>query len=525
MSLFGGQQAPVMPNLNQTQATSIFTQVTQSGVAATLFIFSPRFIPNQYRRPYDYRLGDGVKSAIADKVDRRLRGGSYSTTDTFLLDIPEARGAVLPATIGTPINLQAFSEFWTFLLVVDNENGLTPTGFQTTLPTRVIYAGWFVNEPVAKKNLSQSYVLNPSSMLVVAHQTVLSLRQTMGPTGYQGVDVISDYDFAPTSSLQSINPAGENVYDLNPAEVIKVSATSPDLEGTIGIWATPVAAREKALTIPTELQDPTRHLSHLVSQAIETPILTLNGFNGAEAIDTFMGGQVALSSFGALLGQAIPTVLTKIQCNQPISLGEVCQIYPQLNYQVINIPTMPSYDIIDTAAPTASNVFSSLLYAAMPGILAQYGLAEIAFRYNSYAHQPGGLGSMGEKRGVYELQNIAPLYQCNQNEIQAKWVTMQTYLDVTLFPIIKTAAGDFDLMVHCSIGGVSLIHLNLLDHAPVQGFVENNNLLGGINTATVGSDKDVSNNSAQLVSMVNDLVPLTQSQDRGMQPGFLQSLL
>ena len=102
---------------------------------------------------------------------------------------------------------------------------------------------------------------------------------------------------------------------------------------------------------------------------------------------------------------------------------------------------------------------------------------------------------------------------------------MQTYLDVTLFPIIKTAAGDFDLMVHCSIGGVSLIHLNLLDHAPVQGFVENNNLLGGINTATVGSDKDVSNNSAQLVSMVNDLVPLTQSQDRGMQPGFLQSLL
>ena len=525
MSLFGGQQAPVMPNMNQTQTTSFFTNVAQNGPSATLFIFSPRFIPNQHRRPFDYRFSDGVKTAIADTVDRRMRGGSYSTADTFLLNIPDARGAILPSTIGTPINLQAFSEFWSFLLVVDNDNGLTPAGFQMVLPTRVIYAGWFVNEPVTQKNLSQSYVLNDGAVLVVAHQTILSLKQVMGPSGYQGVDVISDYDFAPTTPLQAINPEGENVYDLNPTEVVKASTTSPDLEGTIGTWSTPVAAKAKSLTIPTELQDPTRHLSHLVSQAVETPILTMNGMSGMDSVDAFMGGQVTLSTFGALLGQATPTVLTKINCNQPISLGEVQQIYPQLNYQVIKIPTMPSYELTDTAAPTASNVFSSLLYSAMPGILAQYGLAEIAFRYNSFARQSGGLGSIGDKRGVYELQNIAPLYQCNQNELQAKWITMQTYLDVAVFPIIKTTAGEFDLMVHCSIGGVSLIHLNLLDHAPAHGFVENNNLLGGISTVTVGSDRDVTNNSAQLVSMINDLAPLSQVQDRGMQPGFMQSLL
>ena len=77
------------------------------------------------------------------------------------------------------------------------------------------------------------------------------------------------------------------------------------------------------------------------------------------------------------------------------------------------------------------------------------------------------------------------------------------------------------IIVHCSIGGVSLIHLNLLDFASVHGFVETNNLLGGLNTPLVGTVSNFNNNAIQLANFTRRVLP---SGEDNTQPSLFADL-
>lgn len=482
--------------------------------SAILILFSPRIIPDQTRRSYTYKFGEGFKSSLFDRIDAGLKGVPQNNIGSFMLDCPDARGAILPEARGQNINLKTFSNYWTFVLIVDNDTPLGGKNFPTVMPSRTLYTGWCTGEPVTKKNFSSGHVLNEGCVLAVTHQTVLNMKQTFGYTGgYQGVDVMGDYDFAAGTVLQNMQNSSEAVYDLNPGTVVQSVIPSQDMDGLIQVTSQAVAAKPKSLVIPTELNDPAQHLSHLVSQAVQTAKVTANGFgyNGTPDFDIFSGGDTIMSTFGSLLGCATPSLISSLHPDQPFTIGEVVQKYPDLQFQVSYIPAESQYDITSSAGVSARNVYTTILYSALPGILVQYGLSEIAFRYNSYTREAGGLGSIGDERGMFQLQNIASLYVCNQNELYAKWDSLQTYLKMTLFPIIKDTVGDFDLMVHCAVGGVSLINLNLFNFTAEQGFIETNNLLGGLNTSTVGEQGELTNNATQLYSMMSDLSQQQQS--------------
>lgn len=491
-----------------TSATVLGHRQFAQRPSAILLLFSPRSIPDQVRRSYTYKFGEGFKSALFERMDKGIKGLPQTNISNLMLDCPDARGAILPEAKGQSINLKTFGDQWTFVLIVDNDNRLNQQGVPGIMPSRTLYTGWCTTEPVAKKNFSAGHVLNELCVLSVTHQTVLNVKQVFGQMGgYQGIDVMGDYDFAPGQVLQNMQNSAQAVCDLNPSKVVSSIIPSPDLEGSIQVMSQSVGALPRSLVIPTELNDPAQHLGHLVGQAVQTARVTANDFGSysAPSFDIFSGGDTVISVFGSMLGSATPSLISSLQPDQPFTIGEVIQKYPDLQFQVAYIPHASQYDITTSSGASARNVFTTLLSSALPGILVQYGLAEVAFRYNSYTRETGGLGSMGGERGMFELQNIAALYVCNSNELVAKWENFKAYLKLTLFPIIKDTVGDFDLMVHCAVGGVSLINLNLFNYAAEQGFVETNNLLGGLNTPTVGENTELSNNAGQLYSMMSDL--------------------
>lgn len=524
MGLFD-EPTPTLNNNATISGAQYLSKLNTAGTAsATVFFFSPRQIPDQHRRPYDYKFGEGFYDAVEQRIDNRMKGAPSSQMDSYLLDCPEARMAIMPSTQGIPTKLSSLSDFWTFLIVIDNDSAITPAALQSVVPSRTLLSGWCVNEPVTKTNFSQGYTPNPMCLLTVTHQTVLNFRQSFGMGGFRSADVMSDYDYAPYSVLYNIQSEVDRPFDLNPATVSKAVIANKDLEGTVSVAHMPLPSAPGSVTIGTELADPIQHLSTLVNPAIDTPLLGSDGRGSGldNGLDFFSGGSVMQSTYSALLGNAQPQIyLSKLDVEQPFTVSELQQTYPNLNIQVINIPVTAQYDQTSNAAPTRNNVLTSMLASAFPGILAQHGLAEVAFRYNSSIRQPGGLGSIGGKRGMYELQNISTLYNCNQNTIQAKWNNLQAYLELDLFPIILNTAGHFDLMVHCSIGGVSLIHLNLLDFASVHGFVETNNLLGGLNTPLVGTVSNFNNNAIQLANFTRRVLP---SGEDNTQPSLFADL-
>lgn len=482
--------------------------------SAILLLFSPRIIPDQTRRSYTYSFGEGFRDSLFQRMDNGIKGVPQTNISNFMLDCPNARGAILPESRGQHVNLRAFSDCWTFVLIVDNDKRMNTPDIPCISPSRTLYVGWCTSEPAARKNYSAGHVLNESCVLSVTHQTVLNVKQVFGVGGgYQGIDIMGDYDFAPGSVLQNMQNSAQPVYDLNPGTVMSSVVASTDLTNSIHVTSQGVSARPRALIIPTELNDPAQHLSHLVGNAVQTAKLTANGFGSvmpAPSFDIFSGGDTIMSTFGSLLGSATPSLITDLRPDQPFTIGEVLQKYPDLQYQVSYIPTTSQYELTTTESVSARNVYTTILYSALPSILVQFGLSEVAFRYNSYTREVGGLGSMGGERGVFQLSNIASLYQCSTNEMTAKWDSFKSYLKLTIFPIIKDTAGDFDLMVHCAVGGVSLINLNLLNNMVSDtGFVETNNLLGGLNTPTVGEQYELTKNATELYSMMSDL---TQNQ-------------
>ena len=271
-----------MDNFNGTIPTlpsdsgKIVQMMGNGSSSAYLFLFSPREMTAQYRRPYDYKFNDKFRGDLSDLITRNMSGVS-SLVDDFMLNSADARTSVLPTATAIPLSSAPFNQCWTFLLVVDNDELVTPFGFSKTHPSRIYYMGWCIDEPVTRKNLSQEYVPNPSAIFQTAHHTVLCSRGNFGPdTGYVATDVMSDYDYAPTSVVTQMHHADQTPYDLNPSKVANEIVTSPlgiienltndeyaNVSPSISVCANPLMTQATPLQVDTSLNDPTRHLGNI----------------------------------------------------------------------------------------------------------------------------------------------------------------------------------------------------------------------------------------------------------------------
>ena len=497
LNLFG------MENAMNAKPIQMLNQVgfaNQRRGKASLFLMSRRMIPDQFRRPHMYNFGGEFRMALQDNMAQAQRPG-YNSLSALMVNDRTAKAAIMPTTQGQQVNLNMFSEYWTYVLVCDNDNNLSPLGTISSIPSRMLYSGWVVDEPVAKQNMSAQYVPNPAAIFQTTHHTTLTVQQSYTQNGmFNRTETTGDYDYlAPVA--QQLQVDGQQLFDLMPDKVVNGIVEDPVNPYAFQNAHAPITAYAKSIEIPTELNAPAYHLQKIVGGMADM----VRHIASPAQSDLAIGNDVALSVLATTLNPGHNTVLSDLDPSVPFAFGELLQKYGDaLEIVVCQQPADIQYDLVSANAPSRRNVLSSIVSSSMPPLLAQFGLAEVAFRFNSSVAAVGGLGSTNGERGVFKLLNLATLYAGSDIEMSTAWDNLQRYLRMTLFPIIKENGGEFDLYLHCSLAGVSLVNLQLLDEIQERGLLETNNLLGGLNTPLIGGQLELQTNAGQLFGAVKD---------------------
>lgn len=485
------------------QSVQYMSNNNLSNTKASLFLFSQRQIPDQVRRPHAYNFDGEFRMDLQNNIERNIRGQLYNHLDTLMPESIQAKHAVLPAAQGDQLRLQEFNEMWTFILVVDNGNSPSILGTRS-FPGRMIYSGWVIDDPVYPLNTGHGVVPNPNAVFYIAHNTIIACPTIFTPQGFtNNPDVTGDYDYLPGQIAQQVQVDGSSLYCLSPKQLI-----GSIIEGdgaTMSISPTPLTAYSKSIEFSTDINNPVQHLSTLVGAVGDS--VKMNKVNGSsyDILDSF-NNKTILEVMGSMVNTGINHTPGMLDPREPIPFSILLQRFNNdIDIVVCKRPFECQYDLGSPVQATRRNVFTALLAESVPSILANCNLAEIAFRYNSYERPDGGLGSIGNERGIFQLMNIATLYQCDQAKLSSCWDQFQYQMKMMLFPVIETNGGHFDLTMHCSLAGASLINLIMLDEVRDHGLLETNNLLGGLNTPLIGNTSIVTNNASQLFGVVQDV--------------------
>lgn len=502
--------ADFQPMMNQQPVAAMgatnFTVNTNT--KAVLFLLSQVDIPDQVRRPHLYQFNGQFRMDVNEAIDRQVkRHTPAADLEAMMLDSTAARSSIIPSADAQIINAQSFRERWTFVLVVDNDNGImNQINMVKTIPSRMLYSGYVDGEPFTVGMNGQN-VFNPAAIYSTTHHLTLSANTVLGANGaVQSIDTAGDYNYVDGILAQNLTTNGLQLYNTSPYAVVKSITTDPQTAQAFNLTAAPISAYRKAVEVPTELNSPSYHLRHIV-QGLTNAKRTMNGGTDFGTIDIFAGNDLFLGNLTAMMTQSANSIVDQLDPSMPFSFETLQQKYGnRLDVVIMRQPKGMQIDLSSPAGPTPRSVFSSILATSVPPLLAQFGLCEIAFVYDSWVRPDGGLGSTNGKRGVMQVFTAASLYPVvNESEIKAMVDRMSLYLDYTVWPIILQNTGHFRVNMHCSLAGASLVDLNFHDNVSEPGYIHSSNLLGGINSPLLGTSSDLHANASSMVEIINDV--------------------
>lgn len=474
-----------------------------NGVRVTLYLFKPQIIQDFTRRSHVYKFSDSNMSMqLFDNVTGALNGMPQTNITTLMLPSTEAKSAVLPSATGDFVTLSKLSEYWKFLLIIDNEAGVTPmdTMMSSRIPTRTMCFGMVVgDEPVS--SMFGKHNLNPFALYTIQHFTKLAMNQAHGFNGtYIGMDVINDYNIVHPDIAETCNANMSTLFDNRPHALSSSVIADPTMQGSFSNRPVAISGK-KPLVVDTELSSPTHHLGTVVRGMVDsmTSVVGANNYslNYGSASDVIMDTFSSLTASGT-----VAPYFAGIDPTDTLTGSDLMSRYGDaMEVVVVNQNSTPSYDLSGDVAPTKRNVFTSVISGAMPFLMVTCGLSDISFRYNSSVRDP-----LTATKGIFTVQNIASINgSTDNNYLQRSWSSFEGYIRNTVFPIIQTNCGEFDLTVYSSVGGISLVDLKLLDEMPEGGFIETNNMLGGLNSQLIGDMGVVNSNSSELYSTLTNI--------------------
>lgn len=464
-----------------------------NGKRAVLFIFSPRHIEDHYKRPLLYNFN----MEFSENAANLLVGGNNKRNLSQLLASNVSNGAIVPSMTGIKFNTSMYSNQWSFLLIVTNDD-VNPAIQQMNSGNRkCIYIGLFTDEPVNPNTLNfVQPTINPNSTLVITRKLILNRLNTFHATRGKIVkdDLMSDVEnYYHDENI--INQNDHKLFNIQPNNIIKKSM--PDQNGGIALtdhngFDSPLIDPEDS-KLETVQNSPKKQLGiigkALLSsldyydyESIEQEMLDVDN-NYSETLkenaEAFMNNNCFILSDNIGLK------------NNRYSLGEIINRYNPDIYPIIS-PAKTGAQIIPQDVNSPTSIFSSLITATIPSFLTRVGLSGVSFMYNSYYD-------------AMKLLHIESLIPVEDSKLKFKWESLLKILKFELFQIIEASVGPFDLMVNSFINGSSYVRLQLLDESvlPSDYIFEENNTLGGITSPGIGNFDSFANNSRDLNNFIN----------------------
>ena len=479
---------------NAVSAVGFQAQALGSSNRATLLLFQNRFIPNQYRRPLQYRFGREFLNDMVETISKSANR-PWSIMDTYMPQSFNAKAAILPNATGNLVDLRSMSDQWTFVLIIDEDDGMGVFSGRNGVASRYMYSGWVVDEPV-----SMTSTINMGAVLNFTRYVCLNERPlSLGMYGVKKtVETQDNWEYANSSILQQTVRDGSALFDMTPGKLmdsVEVGGFGSDNFQYSPNPNSQITPSRFSAEFDPSLGNPTYQLSRIVD-GFRT------GLNSAkESKDDLLVTQdeTMFSAARNAMGTGAHNVsLLGVDPSQPMTIGTLNAKFPNLFVQVFRMPFDVTYNLTDSGSASKRNVFTSIVTSSLPSMMIDVGIMEVSFRYDSY--DPTFVGPSNLNPGAIELKNISMFYPTDEENKMRAWDKLVGTMKVCLFPVIRENAGHFSLMVNSSIASATLVNLSLYDEMPEGGFIESNNLLGGIGTDLVGDSNQYQHNACELVN-------------------------
>lgn len=472
--------------------------------SAVMYLFSPRIFSDQAKRPFMYNFDGNFTQAAVDAVQYHAQHRDSSRI-VAMVSNPQYTGSMMPTSHPDHmLSLRTISHQWTFMLVVNNDK-TSPEGITRSMADNLqLYYGYFLDEPINPNFHMGRVTYNPTAQLVVTHKTIVNKTPWMGQYG-QGsrLDTAANLDIIPTRSMGYMLDRPTTL--IRPQELY--GSVSVDMEGRPIVMhddSTFLQNMEQSVDIQSKLSVPKTNIKKVLDAVATTHGSLVSGD---------LDGTVSLFSDGiyeSLLAQnlqdgvANASINIGLPSNVLINMDFVVRRYnPEL--KPLPMEHQPQYAQKDQAAPTASNVFSSLLSSIVPPILTDLILAELTFSYNSYADAPT----------IHSYATLTPM--APQDAVERVHSALHR-LRAEVFPILRAQRGEFDLNMSCDTSNATRVVLNFMDdtirHADA---FEVPTMLGGLNSPMIASADVATTNSGELGRLLN----IMHEDDRDRAPrGF-----
>jgi len=467
-----------------------------------LYILSPRVIPEQVIRPYAYNFNENLIEDLKDQGELkqffgpRSRGANKESTHR----------AILPSVQGTRVDTKDLSMMWSFILVLDV--GATSSS-KYALPSsksRILCTGFFSEEPLNPMTINNTTpTINPRSIMHFTHHSVVALQDTIQPRyGNRTNMKISHDDDCVNSMLGNI--ASSDLYLMTPSDIRECSrGNNSDGEFISAYGDKHVGAlTDKNVITPSRLKSPKHQFQDILFaldyavdyESLQKPesSITSGGYGDPmqEFTDVFDASLIGDNRFVPQLG---------IDINDPISMHQLIHQYPNINILPCKVPATSQWDVRPQDDVTVLNSMSSMVASTISTLATGSGISKISFRYNS------SIGSSLDPNGggAWEIQHVETLVPCDDIGTKGCFNTFKNLLQLDLWPILRSVAGEFDIMLSHDITGETLVGLQFLDMPVSHGMFETCNRMGGMVAPTIGDLSTFSHNTNELQSLVDSM--------------------
>lgn len=466
--------------------------------SAIIHLFSPRAFSNQSKRPINYNFNGKFVVDALDAVQYSANNGMNGIKIDTMLSNPCNMTTMVPSTMPDyTLNMDNFRYKWTFMLVVNNDKGTPQNSIRSMADNLQLYYGYFNEEPINPQMHLGKLTPNPNATLMVTHRTIINKSPFMSPTYGQGHrhDVVADVDIVPSRTFGYL--ADKPVKLIRPEDLYE--SFGSDFQGdlmTIHSEQDLLANREGHVAINSKLNLPKTNLKR-VMEAISSTQATMqaDSYSGrftsldVTAYDTLLHSNLQDTTQNINIGLSMNIILT---------FGHILSRYkPVVNR--VNLAINPLYDQGNQSDGSAKNVFSSMLVNMIPPIMSDFMLANVIFKYDSYADKT----MIGTR--AFELEKYATIINLTPEETHSRIQSFIHVLKRDIFPILTMSRGDFNLYMNCDATSMSHVILNFRDDMMDTSVFEVPTLLGGLNTGLVSTVGTSDHNAKELRNLMQYL--------------------
>ena len=503
------RNGPATPVLTNDPAVQGFTNMIGGGHApsAVLWIFTPRYISPQSKRPLTYNFNQQFVNAADEAVSRA------SQLDPMQLKLfvsrPQYLSSMYAASVPAyTVDMRQLSASWTFMLVANNDK-TGPTGSLNSMSdNQILYYGHFIGEPINPLQHMGRQTFDPNAQMIVTHKTIINKQAVVGGSYERTLHhTMTDVDIIHPAIMGPLTSTGLSL--IRPEDLYPATTDGPDMI-VMGRPETSLIERQgEPIGITSRLSVP-RH-------NIETVLQSVAEARGAITSDKASGGSNVISlgrdSFRSLVEMNLQdntrlSMEIGMPTNVLITLSSVIARYnPRI--ESVRLDRDPRYIPADQTVVHPRNAFSSMLTTIVPAIMAEFLLIDFGFYYNSHTEE------------LKLFDSCYPVCPMSQESIKFQIVGFIHRLKSDVFPILKSR-GDFILNMQCSCGGISQVNLNFLDDSIItKDIFDVPTILGGLNSSLLGDNTTFDWNAKELGQLIGNLVdtdsdgpPLSHYDDR-----------